>query len=219
MKWNVEEMKLMNRKGGIRINSSKIYDEESIGKQEKIDFVDSMQDGKLSYILTLFKKFNEDKKTMPKNDNWGDVKTVSLKAWLKRNDERELFDNWFRYGKISLLSCEVFIQRQKVTRYNTYEDFTDEVFHKQMIECENLERKYFREHDEYSILQNEIQNNINKIWLGTNISVSSRDGIKAYEEKLSIEDLKFIKEKYDYINKVISDESDEIDNYFMKYEE
>ena len=40
---------------------------------------------------------------MPK-DGWGEVKTVSLKAWLKRNDSRHLIDDSYIYGDIKLLN-------------------------------------------------------------------------------------------------------------------
>ena len=78
--WNVEDMKLLDQKSSIIIGKEKIYNCESdITREDKIAFVDKMQDNKLSYILALSKKKKKDKEDMP-TDNWGDVKTVSLKA-------------------------------------------------------------------------------------------------------------------------------------------
>ena len=86
--WNVEDMALLNQKGGVILGKEKIYDcEHKILRDDKIAFVDSMQDGVLSYLLFLIEKFNEDKENMPK-DSWGHVKTVSLKAWIKKNDNK-----------------------------------------------------------------------------------------------------------------------------------
>lgn len=69
--WKVEDMVLLNQKGGVFLGKEKIYDCESkVSREDKIAFVDSLQDGKLSYILALAEKFNEERETMPK-DQWG----------------------------------------------------------------------------------------------------------------------------------------------------
>lgn len=49
--WKIEELKLYHQKGVI-------YDcEHTVSREDKIAFVDGLQDGKLSYILNLFEKF------------------------------------------------------------------------------------------------------------------------------------------------------------------
>ena len=79
--WKIEELKLYHQKGGIILGKEKIYDcEHTVSREDKIAFIDGLKDGKLSYILNLFEKFKEDEESLPK-DKWGDVKTVSLKAW------------------------------------------------------------------------------------------------------------------------------------------
>ena len=101
--WNVEDMKLLNQKSSVMIGKEKIYNCESdVKREDKITFVDKMQDNKLSYILALSEKFEKDKEDMPTN-NLGDVKTVSLKAWIKRNDKRNLIDNSYQYGSIRFM--------------------------------------------------------------------------------------------------------------------
>ena len=76
--WNVEDLKLLNQRSSIIIGKEKIYNcEYDITREDKIAFVDKIQDNKLSYILALSEKFEKDKEDMPTN-NWGDVKTVSL---------------------------------------------------------------------------------------------------------------------------------------------
>lgn len=151
--WNVEDMKLLNQKSSVMIGKEKIYNCESdVKREDKIMFVDKMQDNKLSYILALSEKFEKDKEDMP-TDNWGDVKTVSLKAWIKRNDKRNLIDNSYQYGSIRFMGGRNIQYINRKGGYDTYEDYVDEVFHRQLKECENLEHKYFLEHDEYSILK------------------------------------------------------------------
>lgn len=164
MEWKVEEMKLMNE-SKLFIGKERIYNYESkMSREDRIEFVDQLQDGKLTYLLNLIEKFNQDKENMPKDD-WGNVKTISLKAWLKRNDtingkdKRGIVDNWYHYGQFRLLSCERYIEDGIIRKgsYDTYDDLVDEVFHRQLKECENMEKKYFLEHDEYSILKKQVR--------------------------------------------------------------
>lgn len=160
--WKVEEMMLMNNHTDDYVGKYKttVYAcESSISKKDKIDFVDSMTDGKLSYLLFLIEKFNADKENLPKKDRtFGEpeVKTTSLKAWINRNDTKysqKLIDNWFKYGEYNLLGCERNIQSNTKGTYDYHEDLVDEVFRRQLIKCEGEEQKYFYEHDEYSILK------------------------------------------------------------------
>ena len=77
IKWKVEEMKLMNEASNIYIGREKIYSFENTStRKEKIEFVDSLYDNKLSYLLDLAKKYKEDEKSLSKgferllNDLW-----------------------------------------------------------------------------------------------------------------------------------------------------
>lgn len=177
-KWKVEEMRLRNEKCKFIIGNTKIYScENTTSKEDKIAFVDSMIDGKLSYSLSLIDKFNGDKDNLPK-DAYGDIKTISLKAWINRNDKkynRPIIDNHYHYGKYNILGCERFIQSVGKGMYDYYEDLVDEVFHRQLVKCEEEERKYFSEHDEQSILEKQINEKLNQysttfgadIWTGS----------------------------------------------------
>ena len=71
--WIVEDMVLLNQKGGVFLCKEKIYDcEHKVSREDKIAFEDSFQEGKLSYLLELIEKFNADKETMPK-DQWDNI--------------------------------------------------------------------------------------------------------------------------------------------------
>ena len=88
-KWDVKEMALLKE---FKENNGKEIDyifkcESELSREEKIAFVDERYDGKLSYILCLVDKFNAEKDGLPK-DSWGNIKTVSLKAWINRNDTK-----------------------------------------------------------------------------------------------------------------------------------
>ena len=208
--WKVENMTLLNQKGGTIINSELIYDcEYKTSREDKIAFVDKIQDNKLIYILALSEKFEKDKEDMP-TDNWGDVKTVSLKAWIKRNDKRNLIDNSYQYGSIRFMGGRNIQYINRKGAYDTYEDYVDEVFHRQLKECENLEHKYFLEHDEYSILKQKFRDRNYGTTFGVNIGFCSDGSIFVYDTNdsskrrdITIEELKYLLEKYEELDELV----------------
>ncbi len=214
--WKVEEMTLRNEKCKFHVGNTRIYScENTTSREDKISFVDSFQEGKLSYLLGLIEKFNSDKENLPKKDSvFGEpeVKTTSLKAWIKRNDTKYLqniIDDWFKYGKYNLLGCERNIQNNdgKGT-YDYYEDLVDEVFHRQLIECEREEEKYFREHDEYSILKKQFEEKHQQY--GTTFGVGIITGSCGVcvgdfdnKRKITIEELKELLSKYTQMDNLV----------------
>lgn len=177
--WNVEHQEL--RKNNILINNKKLYScERTTSREDKIAFVDSMQDNKLSYILSLSEQFEKDSEHMPK-DKWMNVKTVSLKAWIKKNDtryERPIIDTEYSYGIFHICDvqrniCNINIKRS----FDYYDDIVDEVFHRQLIKCEQEEEKYFHSHNPYSIAKSTLRSYIDKYitTFGVNISYNSED--------------------------------------------
>lgn len=211
--WNVEDMKLLNQKGNqkgnILIGQEKIYNEESMtSREDKIAFVDKMQDGKLSYILNLVEKFEKDKENMP-TDAYGYVKTVSLKAWLKRNDNKNLIDRSYEYGSIRGFCGRNIQCINRKDKFDSYDSYVDELFHRQLKECERLEHNYFSEHDEYSILKRKFRDKeyynttfgVNICNYGNDILVCDSDGNR--KRKITIDELKYLIEKYDELDKLI----------------
>ncbi len=202
--WKVEDMKLMNE---TLLGGTYFPCERTTSREDKIKFVDSLQNGELNYILKLIDKFNEDNKSMPKNQ-WGDVKTVSLKAWIKKNDERHIFNNTYYYGQYNILGTSRSIQVMGKGSYDTYEDLVDECFHRQLKECCRMEKQYFDEHDEYTILRKSVEKNIENYGttFGVNIIISS-DGLQIgdfdNERKPSLEELKALNAKYEQLEKFI----------------
>lgn len=215
--WKVEEMALMNNHADMHNRRYKItvYScENSVSREDKIDFVDSMTDGKLSYLLSLIEKFNADKDSLPKKDSMfgePEVKTTSLKAWVKRNDTKypqKLIDDWFKYGKYNLLGCERYIQSNIKGTYDYYEDLVDEVFRRQLMECEKEERKYFREHDEYSILKEQFEEKQRQY--GTSFGVDIVTGscgvcVGGFESHrdITIDELKELLSKYEQLDALV----------------
>lgn len=215
--WKVEEMALMNNHADVyngRYKTNVYICENSVSMEDKIAFVDRMTDGKLSYLLSLIEKFNADKENLPKKDSMfgiQEVKTTSLKAWIKRNDTKypqNVIDDWYNYGKYNLLGCERNIQSNTKGTYDYYDDLVDEVFRRQLIECEREERKYFHDHDEYSILEKKFEEKQRQY--GTTFGVGIVTGSCGVcvgdfdcKRNISIDELKELLSKYEQIDALV----------------
>lgn len=156
--WKPEDGRLMKER--LSYNKKTYEFESDVSREDKIQFLDSLND-KFSTVLGLFEKFSKEKVDMPK-DCFGGVKTVSLKAWLKRNDEHRIFDAEYRYGKLRGLSGinmpERYIESNVKSGYDYYDDFVDETFRRTLQNtCLREEREYFRSHDEYQVLVDKTQ--------------------------------------------------------------
>lgn len=219
--WKVEDMALMNERGFLRMGKEKIYTCESkLTREEKIAFVDSMQDGKLSYILNLVEKFKFERDKLAK-DKWDNIKTVSLNAWLRRNDERKVADTTCNYGRICFLGIKRLIDNMEMqNRYDTYKDYVDECFHRQLKECETAEKKYFLEHDEYSILKSKLRDVKHRTNFGVHMSYCSDGNIYIYDDEgkksreITIDELKLLLSKYEQLDQYVEKLSSEIDIKF-----
>ena len=209
--WKVEDMVLLNQKGGTFLGKEKIYDCESkVSREDKIAFVDSKQDGILSYLLTLIEKFNQDVENMPK-DQWDNVKTVSLKAWIKKNDtkySRPIIDDHYRYGRYFVLGMERYITSNGQGSYDTYEDLVDELFHRQLKICEQEEQSYFLEHDEYSILKRKFGEMMDKYstTFGVSIVTSGNNyyvGDFKKSREITMDEIKELLSKYEQLDVLV----------------
>lgn len=215
--WKVEDLKLINDKMYIndRLHSSKHFScEETTSREDKIAFVDKFHNGNLSYILNLKDKYENDRDELPK-DQWGEVKTVSLKAWIKKNDSRNIVDNRYHYGEINLCGTTIDIRKNVYNPYWEYKDDVDEIFHRQLCECAKQEQEYFKTHDEYEILKSSLLDNINKY--GTTfgvIIITSSDGSisvgKDFDNKrpITIDEIKALLENYEKLKNYIGELTD-----------
>lgn len=220
-KWNVEDMQLMNEKCNVFIGIEKIYDDENkLSREEKIEFLDKMNDDKISYMLKLADKFQEDKDKLSK-DKYGYCKDASLRAWLKKNDYRDIVDTSKTFiGSITLVDYDSFgYGRRNIQNINlkatrdSYEDFVDELFHRQLKECEKQEKQYFNkyyyykhEHDEYRILSKKVSDYMYKydISFGKEIWHSGdrlffKDNQSCLERDLTLDELKVLEAAFEKI--------------------
>lgn len=216
-KWKVEEMALMNNHADVyngRYKTNVYACENSVSREDKIAFVDSMQDGKLSYLLSLIDKFNEEKDSLPHKETvfgGSEVKTVSLKSWINRNDkkyDRPIINSRYDYGKYNILGCERNIQNSYKGTYDYYDDLVDEVFRRQLMKCEAEEQKYFSEHDEYSVLKNKFRNRNYNTTFGVHICNWSSGRLTVADDNdnerdITIDELKDLLSKYEQIDKLV----------------
>lgn len=158
--WKVEELKLYKECGG-NAQSHIFKCEAETSHEDKIAFVDSLADGELSYALDLINKLQQDKDTLAL-DEFNDIKTVSLIAWVKRNDtkyQKPIVDICCNYGMIKIFGVARYIQKDIVKKWNIYDDYVDEVFHNALVHCcFERELRYFLTHDDYSVLKERIRN-------------------------------------------------------------
>ena len=77
-------------------------------------------------------------------------------------------------------------------------------------ECENLEHKYFLEHDEYSILKRKFRDRNHDTTFGVSIGSCSDGSIFVYDindsskrRDITIEELRYLLEKYDELDKLV----------------
>lgn len=217
--WKLEDMALLNEESKFYIGKTRFYDCESkVTREEKIAFVDSMNDGKLTYILDLWEKYKQDEINLVK-DRYGYVKTVSLKAWIKRNDPKKILDDSYHYGGIRFIVRRNIQFLDKKGGYDIYSDYVDEVFHEQLKKCEKMEKQYFLEHDEYSILKEKYRNRCHNTNFGVKIAICSDGEIYVYDDDefdnnkrrpITIDELKILLSKYDKLDSFIEELSKEV---------
>lgn len=203
--WKVEEMKLLNEINKVAPNIYRgkyIFEcEKTLSKEEKIAFIDSYwSKHPISRLLEIINKFNNEKDSLPK-DNYGNVKTVSLIAWVKRNNAISYVDNYYHYGQINYYGLERYITWNNVENskgyYDTHENIVDEVFHRLLSKHLIVEEeRYFTTHDEYEVLKTEFKSDC--LYFNNRIGMCSNGQIYVYDKDsdnrrdITIDELKML---------------------------
>ncbi len=209
--WKPEEQVLT--KTTIKTANGYIYPWCSeFSRDEKIEFIDkyASKEDLATYVLNLSSQFEKDKENMPL-DKWGKIKTVSLKAWIKKNDNRNIIDYKYHYGEIHCRYLNRFIQHiNEKGIYEKFDDFIDQMFYILLQECLKAEKDWFKEHDEYSVLLNTVVKKAQKygylvpMIMGSNTLFS--DGSGDFNGRMfTIKELKELNEKYDMLEQYIED--------------
>ena len=180
--WNIEEQTLS--KPFVFKGNEPIYVWESqTSREDKIAFVDEYTNGELSYILALGEKYQQEEPKMP-HDGYGAVKTVSLRAWIKKNDTQCIIDNHCHYGNIHSNIVSRYIQHfDQCGAYDTHSDVVDEAFHRTLKKLAAKEKEWFNTHDEGKILEDRIEKYSNKFGDIIPLMFSSSEGVLLYTKE------------------------------------
>lgn len=158
-KYNIEDMKFLNmRMLNVWKNDNGYFQIESeLSIEDKIAIIDLYKDGVASYMLNIIKKWNDEKGSLPQ-DSWGNPKTVSKKAWIKKNDIKKIIDNEYSIGNYWLfgsefksLSLECPTTEHGYPMKHTGEHIAEQWFYDLCYEFRNKESKWYKEHDHKQI--------------------------------------------------------------------
>lgn len=133
--WKLEEMVLLNKSEYELINIV-----ENTSKETKVNFINEMNDNKLNRILEADKKWHEDMKNdVIKKDYADRPKSVSYKAWIKRNGYLNIVSDFVNggwedtIGEIKLLGCNRRLgYLEYIGKYDTFDSLIDELFYRQL---------------------------------------------------------------------------------------
>ena len=153
-KWNVEDYKLMKERKyvmGRWKNEVVFKDVYRYSKEDKIAFVDSVIDGKLTRIIEAVKAYVNDVDTI-KKDNWGYPKANSLNAWIKRNKFDDVIDTNYTPGQFRIFGMErkLWSAYEKFS-YDNLADLVDEAFNRTLHHLADEEEKHYNDNDPYRI--------------------------------------------------------------------
>lgn len=161
--YKTEDLKIMNMEliSGVLCGEYKteLYEaEKEFSQQEKIDFIDNIKDGIMTYYIKLFTKWVSEKDNLPKQKGaYKDtINTNSKKAWIRKNAKSnmssftvgQIIDNRLYYNMLS--DDRTFDEQEKVNLVDYY-------FHRVLIELEREEMKYFKKHDSRCIKLEQFQ--------------------------------------------------------------
>lgn len=170
MDYKKEEMKLLNMKrrssifGSIDNRNHKFFEiERTESIHDKTLFIDAQHDGIASYLIELFNKWDNEKDGLPKNAH-SKPKTVSKKAWIRKNDTREIIDITYELGSYRLFGTKFkdMTQECPTTEHGfdlaySGKNVVEQWFHDSLILMYREEKKYFEDNDPFTIKLNKVK--------------------------------------------------------------
>lgn len=217
-KWKVEECKLLKEAESVHKKDSAFACEKTTSFKDKIAFIDSQSEGRMTAAVELIKKYKEDLASgaiKSEKDFQGNVvaKTVSLKAWLARNDKFDsygLCDRDYYHGSFKGFGYAVKPSIQYIDTNNgmSTEEFVNKAFHHFLCECADKEKEWFKTHDEYEIAKTHLQEN-KYVGLIAKFSYRSDGTVRHYMPKNENEDSKAWLERYEAVPEITLEEINE----------
>ena len=163
--WNVSEGKLMNEMKA-KYFRGRFLAQDTTSVEDKIAFVDLMKSGKATTAIELIKKYKSDiesgviKCDVSTFNGKPRPKTVSLKAWLKKNSNPTLCDSDYDYGKLRLTRGRaMYIQNMDNDVETKIKNLIDDMFGDVLFDCAREESEYYWAHDPLEIAKRKVKEN------------------------------------------------------------
>lgn len=208
-----------NKKGG----DYKVFElEDQLTIEEKIQFIDELKDGVASYMLNIINKWEEEKEFLPK-DQYKNVKTISHKAWINRNDNRNIMSrydlgkyNIFR-NEFKCLSLDCPTTKNGYNELYTGSHIVNQWFHDLLRQLKIEERKYFESIDPVSIKIDKVQEMARNNTLFGSITIN--DIVYNRKQDVSEKELDIYINAYEKLEEYIKNLSQDIENKVNELEE
>lgn len=160
-------------------------------REEKIRIIDEYTNGEMSHVLDVINVFEEEKDIL-KTDSHGNIKNVSIKAWLRKHPCESIID-----GEIRILGLKRQFRKygEKHPAYDYHHDLVDETFHKLLYDLEQKEKIYYRTNDERRKLCEEFVGHPLAGFFKSeiHIRISNIDGLTSQDGKpLSIAQIRYL---------------------------
>lgn len=197
-KWNKEELRFKNMPvspfGTLKTTFEDLA--SSLSFEDKFDFLDQGHDFKLTEIKRIVDNYRASSSSI-KCDCSGNPKTVSLKAWIKKNDPMHLFDIDYRVGNTKGFYPDAYLQDLALINDvegvgDRFENWINALFVETCFKLRKEEVDYFNSTDPYEIAKTQLKNFSNKYHttFGTHLGFCSNGDIYIYEDTDTREDVK-----------------------------
>ena len=195
-------------------NGLEIFEiEKEISLEDKIKIIDIFDNSIATYMLDIINKWDDEKDFFPK-DKWDNPKTVSIKAWIRRNDPKKKIDTEFKIGKYHLFERRFKLLDIKCpsTEYGysmeyTGEHIVNQWFHNLCKVFYEAELKWFKENNPLQIKINKVKELGNSFGVVFNCKLLN-DIIYNKEENVTEEQIDVFLTAYEAIKKCIVEQTE-----------
>lgn len=214
--WTLEDLKLKDKN---------YNDFEQMAKDMTTEELENAIDeyGSNKYSTSFYKEMrerfqNDVKADVIKRGTYGSFNMNSLKAWRRKNGLSTSYSYDYELEGLGFMGYKNFMSfKLNDEQMRNGWEYT---FIKMCESLRSKEQTYFGEHDEYTIIKREVYEFINEfgfkpikgieVWMGTGITLVKTDenGMKVGERKITLEELKTLKEYYLGLQKVIDEYKD-----------
>lgn len=192
----------------------KVYEiEDQLSLEEKINFIDELKNGIATYMLDIINKWEKEKDSLPK-DIYGNVKTISKKAWINRNDKRNIMSKYdlgnypICGNSFKCLSIECPTSEYGYNNLYTGKHIVNQWFHDLCNELYEDEKKYFKSIDPLQVKLSKVEEYGNKYGILNNQMIN--DVVYNRKEDVTEEQLDICIAAYKKIESVVNEVTQEV---------